>query len=62
MRKLKLIVVLFCASLLISILASCMMGTVVGADVDTTLEVAKVPLKVYGDAVELVTLEGDEDD
>ena len=62
MRKLKLIVVLFCASLLISILASCMMGTVVGAAVDTTLEVAKVPFKVAGAAVELVTLEGDEDD
>ena len=62
MRKLKLIVVLFCASLLISILASCMMGTVVGAAVDTTLEVAKVPFKVAGAAVERVTLEGDEDD
>ena len=62
MKKLKLIVVLFCASLLISILASCMMGTVVGAAVDTTLEVAKVPFKVAGAAVELVTLEGDEDD
>ena len=62
MRELKLIVVLFCASLLISILASCMMGTVVGAAVDTTLEVAKVPFKVAGAAVELVTLEGDEDD
>ena len=62
MRKLKLIAVLFCASLLISILASCMMGTVVGAAVDTTLEVAKVPFKVAGAAVELATLEGDEDD
>ena len=62
MKKLKLIVVLFCASLLISILASCMVGTVVGAAVDTTLEVAKVPFKVAGAAVELVTLEGDEDD
>ncbi len=62
MKKLKLIVVLFCASLLISILASCMMGTVVGAAVDTTLEVAKVPFKVAGAAVELATLEGDEDD
>ena len=57
MKKLKLIVVLFCASLLISILASCMMGTVVGAAVDTTLEVAKVPFKVAGAAVELATLE-----
>ena len=62
MKRLKLIVVLFCASLLISILASCMMGTVVGAAVDTTLEVAKVPFKVAGAAVELATLEGDEDD
>ena len=62
MKKLKLIVVLFCASLLISILAACMMGTVVGAAVDTTLEVAKVPFKVAGAAVELATLEGDEDD
>ena len=62
MKKLKLIVVLFCAGLLISILASCMMGTVVGAAVDTTLEVAKVPFKVAGAAVELATLEGDEDD
>ena len=35
---------------------------VVGAAVDTTLEVAKVPFKVAGAAVELATLEGDEDD
>ena len=62
MKKLKLIVVLFCASLLISILASSLMGTVVGAAVDTTLEVAKVPFKVAGAAVELATLAGDEDD
>ena len=62
MRKLKLIVVLFCASLLISILASCMMGAVVGTAVDTTLEVAKVPFKVAGAAIEIAASEDDEDD
>ena len=62
MKKLKSTLVLFLASLLTSILTSCMMGAVVGTAVDTTLEVAKVPFKVAGAAVELVTLEGDEDD
>lgn len=37
-------------------------GTVVGAVVDTTIEVAKVPFKVAGAAVEVMVPDGDEDE
>lgn len=37
-------------------------GTVVGAAVDTTIEVAKVPFKVVGAAVDLAIPDGDDDD
>tara|TARA_X000001036_G_C20631474_1_gene787370 strand:+ start:108 stop:227 length:120 start_codon:yes stop_codon:yes gene_type:complete len=39
-----------------------MMGAVVGTAVDTTLEVAKVPFKVAGAAIEIAASEDDEDD
>ena len=62
MKKLKSALVLFLASLLTSILTSCMMGAFVGTAVDTTLEVAKVPFKVAGAAIEIAASEDDEDD
>ena len=62
MKKLKSALVLFLASLLTLILTSCMMGAVVGTAVDTTLEVAKVPFKVAGAAIEIAASEDDEDD
>jgi len=42
-------------------LGSCV-GTIVGAAVDTTIEVAKVPFKVAGAAVDLAIPDGDDDD
>ncbi len=42
-------------------LSSCV-GMVVGAVVDTTIEVAKVPFKVAGAAVDLAIPDDDEDD
>ncbi|GJM13546.1 MAG: hypothetical protein DHS20C12_19490 [Pseudohongiella sp.] len=41
-------------------LQSCV-GTVVGAAVDTTIEVAKVPFKVVGAAVDLAVPDDDDD-
>lgn len=41
-------------------LSNCV-GAVVGAAVDTTIEVAKVPFKVGGAAVDLIVPDGDED-
>lgn len=43
------------------LLQSCI-GTAVGAAVDVTLEVAKVPFKVAGAVVDVATPEDDEDD
>lgn len=37
-------------------------GTVVGAAVDTTIEVAKVPFKLVGAAADLALPDDDEDD
>lgn len=37
-------------------------GTVVGAAVDTTIEVAKVPFKVVGAAIDLAVPDEDDDD
>ena len=48
------VIILLCASL-----SGCV-GTLVGAVVDTTIEVAKIPFKVGGAVVDVVT--GDEDD
>ncbi|MFK7863255.1 MAG: NF038104 family lipoprotein [Pseudohongiellaceae bacterium] len=36
-------------------------GAVVGAAVDTTIEVAKVPFKVAGAAVDVIIPDGDDD-
>ena len=43
------------------LLFSCV-GAVVGAVVDTTIEVAKVPFKVAGAAVDLAVPDDDDDD
>ena len=42
-------------------LSACV-GTVVGAVVDTTIEVAKVPFKVAGAAIDLLIPDADDDD
>jgi len=44
-----------------AIFSSCIVSTVVGTAVDTTLEVAKVPFKVADAAVELATSEDDDE-
>ena len=49
-------------SLLICLSLSACVGTVVGAAVDTTIEVAKVPFKVAGAAIDLVIPDADDDD
>lgn len=43
------------------LLFSCV-GTVVGAAVDTTIEVVKIPFKVVGAAVDLAVPDDDDDD
>ncbi len=55
MRKLSNIVFI----LFISFTVSGCVGTIVGAAVDTTIEVAKVPFKVAGAVVDVAT--GDDD-
>lgn len=55
-RKLRSIMV----AALCVLLFSCV-GAVVGAAVDTTIEVAKVPFKVVGAAVDLAVPDGDDD-
>lgn len=47
--------------LLAMALSSCL-GTVVGSVVDVTLEVAKVPFKVAGAAIDVVTPDDDDDE
>lgn len=47
--------------LLFAVLPGCL-GTVVGAAVDTTIEVAKVPFKVGGAVVDLATGDDEDDD
>jgi putative flippase GtrA len=49
------------ASVALFLLTGCL-GTVVGSAVDVTLEVAKVPFKVAGAAVDVVNGDDDEDD
>jgi len=49
-----------CGFLLMSSLSSCV-GFVVGAVVDTTIEVAKVPFKVAGAAVDVIVPDEDDD-
>ncbi|MDO9476733.1 MAG: NF038104 family lipoprotein [Pseudohongiella sp.] len=50
----------FLGALLISLTAC--LGTVVGTAVDVTLEVAKVPFKVAGAAIDVVTDDDDEEE
>ncbi|PCJ26247.1 MAG: hypothetical protein COA96_05760 [SAR86 cluster bacterium] len=45
----------------LTLLTSCI-GTVIGAAVDTTIEVAKVPFKIVGAAVDLAIPDNDDDD
>ncbi|MFT4887318.1 MAG: hypothetical protein ACJAS2_002535 [Pseudohongiellaceae bacterium] len=49
-----------CGLLLMLFLSSCV-GVVVGAVVDTTIEVAKVPFKVAGAAVDVIVPDKDDD-
>ncbi len=52
-------------ALLVIILASALtgcVGTIVGAAVDTTIEVVKVPFKVAGAAIDVATPDKDDDD
>ncbi|MDP1931026.1 MAG: NF038104 family lipoprotein [Gammaproteobacteria bacterium] len=46
---------------LLSVLLQGCLGTVVGAAVDVTLEVAKVPFKVAGAVVDVATPDDDDD-
>lgn len=48
------------AAMLMLALTACL-GTVVGAAVDVTLEVAKVPFKVAGAAIDVMTDDDDEE-
>ena len=45
-----------------AVLLSRCVGTIVGAAVDTTIEVAKVPFKVAGAAIDVVTPDNDDDE
>jgi hypothetical protein len=47
--------------LVFAVLPGCL-GTVVGAAVDTTIEVAKVPFKVGGAVVDIATGDDEDDD
>jgi hypothetical protein len=49
-------------SFFVSILFSGCLGTIVGAAVDTTIEVAKVPFKVAGAVIDVATPDKDDDD
>ncbi len=48
--------------LLLSITSSGCVGAIVGAAVDTTIEVVKIPFKVVGAAVDLAIQDDDEDE
>lgn len=50
----------FCLLTLLCALQSCV-GTIVGVAVDTSIEVAKVPFKVVGAAVDLAIPDKDDD-
>lgn len=50
-----------CGIVLMLCLSGCV-GVVVGAVVDTTIEVVKVPFKVAGAAVDVIVPDGDDDD
>jgi len=50
------------ALILLALPLSACLGTVVGTAVDVTLEVAKVPFKVAGAAVDIATPDDDKED
>jgi hypothetical protein len=52
---------LLVSAAMVLLLTGCL-GTVVGSVVDVTLEVAKVPFKVAGAAIDVVSDDDDEDD
>lgn len=51
----------YCLCLLLCLSLSACVGSIVGAAVDTTIEVAKVPFKVAGAAIDLVVPDADDD-
>ena len=51
---------LFCALMLVLSMQGCV-GTIVGAVTDTTIEVAKLPFKVVGAAVDLALPDHEDD-
>lgn len=57
MRKLRAVLLLA-----LCLIQFACVGTVVGAAVDTTIEVAKVPFKIVGAAADLAIPDDDEDD
>ncbi len=61
MENMKPSIYLLCVFLSAALFSSCIVTTVVGTTVDTTLEVAKVPFKVASAAVELATSEDDDE-
>ena len=61
MKNIKSLIYLVCIFLSATLYSSCIVSTVVGTTVDTSLEVAKVPFKVASAAVELATSEEDEE-
>ena len=61
MENMKPSLYLLCVFLSATLFSSCIVTTVVGTTVDTTLEVAKVPFKVASAAVELATSEDDDE-
>lgn len=50
-----------CTLAFLALLLSGCLGAVVGAAVDVTLEVAKVPFKVAGAAIDVATADDDEE-
>ena len=61
MKNIKSLIYLVCIFFSATLYSSCIVSTVVGTTVDTTLEVAKAPFKVASAAVELATSEEDEE-
>ena len=61
MKSIKSLIYLVCIFFSATLYSSCIVSTVVGTTVDTTLEVAKVPFKVASAAVELAKSEEGEE-
>lgn len=52
----------FLVLLVAAVLLTACLGSIVGAAVDVTLEVAKVPFKVAGAAIDVATPDDEDDD